>query len=282
MNSAELEASMSDVIHYHGTPIWGNKSEVLRHAVKGAGAFVSYARPDQIKQCLESADSLGIDNGAFSRWKDGKASYWPGFYAWLGRYYFNEKVKFFMIPDVIDGGEEDNDQLIKEVPTMFKDKACPVWHLHESIDRLVRLASEWPRIAFGSSGEYQVIRTKQWHKRMEEAFNALDDAKLYPKIHGLRMLDGRVLGNYPLTTADSTNLACNVPKWRVKYPDIGSHILERGALASVWPKGCKPESRKERSKVQVMIDKCDENELKLHRCAILKGAVESVLPPTRE
>ncbi len=31
-------------VHYHGTPIWGNKGEVLKVAIKGAGAFVSYWR----------------------------------------------------------------------------------------------------------------------------------------------------------------------------------------------------------------------------------------------
>ena len=81
-------------IHYHGTPIWGNKSEVLKVAIAGAGAFVSYARPDQIEQCLKNADSVGIDNGAFSAWKRGLKIDWTEFYKWLFRYYFNEKVMF--------------------------------------------------------------------------------------------------------------------------------------------------------------------------------------------
>lgn len=244
-------------IHFHGTPIWGNKSEVLRVAVKNSGAFVSYARPDQIKQCLLFAESIGIDNGAFSAWKRGLKIDWVLFYTWLNRYYHNEKVAFFIIPDEIEGDENANDKLILEVPNMFKDKAVPAWHMHESIDRLVRLATNFERIAFGSSGEYATIRTKKWHARMCEAFKALSDNNLTPKIHGLRMLDGRVLGSYPLTTADSTNLACNVPKWKVKHTGMAQEIRDR-----------------------IPFTQEDKNELLVYRCAVLKAAIEKVKPPT--
>ena len=250
---------MSDVVHYHGTPIWGNKGEVLKHAIKGSGAFVSYARPDQIKQCLKSASSIGIDNGAFSAWKRGLKIEWTEFYQWLMQYYFYDNVKFFIIPDDIEGSEEDNNILIRSVPTMFKGKSVPVWHLHESLEKLDWLCRDFDRVAFGSSGEYATIRTKAWHKRMEQAFDVIAKGNHKTKIHGLRMLDGRVLGNYPLTTADSTNLACNIPKYKVKYPKIGGEIVSRNPFTTE-----------------------DKNELLLHRCAVLKGAVESVLPPTME
>lgn len=248
----------SPVIHFHGTPVWGNKGEVLKAAVRNGGAFVSFARPDQIRQCLELCNEMGIDNGAFSHWKRGLVIDWArDFYPWLMQYYFHPKVTFFIIPDVIEGGEEENDRLIANVPAMFRDKAVPVWHLHESIERLVRLCKEWPRVAFGSSGEYAVIRTKAWHQRMTEAFDAICGIDV--KIHGLRMLDGRVLGNYPLDTADSTNLACNVPKWKKKYPDIGHHIAQRQPFTAG-----------------------DKAELLVYRAAVLRGAVESVTPPPRE
>lgn len=246
------------VIHYHGTPIWGNKGEVLAACVRGGGAFVSYARPDQIKQCLNQADSVGIDNGAFSAWKRGLEINWTEFYQWLGRYYHHKSVSFFIIPDTITGTEEENDHLINSVPSMFIGKAVPVWHLHESIDRLIRLCKRFDRVAFGSSGKYATIRTKEWHARMKEAFFSMRDQGVSDtKIHGLRMLDGRVLGSYPLTTADSTNLACNVPKYKVKYSMLGAHIRER-----------------------VPFTKTDENELKVYRAASMRNAIEKVEPPT--
>lgn len=71
-------------------------------------------------------------------------------------------------------------------------------------------------------------------------------------IHGLRMLDGRVLGNYPLTTADSTNLACNVPKFKVKYPELTRQILEADY--------CRGLSEREKKALVLR-----------NRCAVLKG-----------
>jgi hypothetical protein len=246
-------------IHYHGSPIWGDKSRVLKVAATGAGTFVSYARPDQIKKCLEFSDSVAIDNGAFSAWKRGLKLDWTEFYQWLLRYYHNPKLKFFIIPDDIEGGEAENDFLIKSVPAMFRGKAVPVWHMHESMERLIRLAIEFDFIAIGSSGEYATLRTKKWRARMKEAFTVLYENDLNPKIHGLRMLDGRVLGNYPLTSADSTNLACNVPKYKIKYPLIGGEILTRNPFTNE-----------------------DKNELLVYRCAVLKAAIESVTPPTQQ
>lgn len=252
------------ITHFHGTPIWGDSGSVHRIAVAGAGAFVSYARPDQLAASIKHAVEVGIDNGAFSAWKRGLVIDWGQFYQWLINWYHHPKVKFFVIPDVVEGGEEDNDALIKQVPSMFKDKAVPVWHLHESIDRLVELCRNWPRVCFGSSGQFAVIRTRQWHARMTEAFEAIYCRhNLKTLIHGLRMLDGRVLGNYPLATADSTNLACNVPKFDKKYPELTRAIREAD-----YSKGL---SEKE---VKALVLR--------GRCAIMKNTIESVLPPTPE
>lgn len=240
--------------HYHGTPIWGDAGEIHRIAVSGSGAFVSYARPDQLQQSLIIADAVAIDNGAFSAWKRGLEINWCDFYNWLAPHYSNDKIVFFVIPDVVEGGETDNDVLIKQLPSSFREKAAPVWHLHESFERLASLCEEWPRVCFGSSGEYAQIRTARWHKRMLDAFEMIYLHKGYTtKIHGLRMLDGRVLGNYPLHSADSTNLACNVPKYLTKYPDLTNNVLSAGY---------------------------GMEQVKRHRCAILKSAIEAVTPPS--
>lgn len=234
-------------------------------ATRNSGAFVSHAWPQQAMKALNSAGSVAFDNGAFSAWRSGNpVRDWTKFYQWLMRHYHNDKLDFFIIPDVIDGGEEDNDKLIRELPSMFRDKAVPTWHLHESIDRLVSLCEEWPKVCFGSSGQYAVIRTKLWHARMKEAFTEIYIKRgLKTKIHGLRMLDGRVLGNYPLDTADSTNLACNIPKFEVKYPELTRAIME-----AEYANGLS-----ERELKQVILR---------GRAAILKGAVEQVKPPSIE
>ncbi|EEV8910619.1 hypothetical protein EHI82_002551, partial [Escherichia coli] len=244
------------------TPVWGSAGDVHRIAVSGAGAFVSYVRPDQIAASIQHAQVVGIDNGAFSAWVRGLKINWSDFYKWLLNYYHHPKVAFFVIPDVVDGGERDNDALINEVPKMFYGKATPVWHLHESIDRLIELCREWPRVCFGSSGEYAAIRTAHWHRRMQDAFEAIYCRHNFKTaVHGLRMLDGRVLGNYPLATADSTNLACNVPKFNSKYPELTRAIQEAEYSRNLTEKELKAVILK-------------------NRCAILKGAIEAVRPPS--
>ncbi|EFI7272186.1 hypothetical protein BB510_002759 [Escherichia coli] len=255
---------VADVTHYHGTPVWGDAGNVHRIAVTGAGAFVSYARPDQLAASIKYAISVAIDNGAFSAWKRGLVIDWQQFYQWLIPYYHHPKLSFFVIPDVVEGGEADNDALIAKLPHCFKDKAAPVWHLHESLHRLVELCREWPRVCFGSSGEYATIRTQLWHRRMSEAFETIYCKHSFStQVHGLRMLDGRVLGNYPLATADSTNLACNVPKFEVKYPELTKAIREADYAKNL-----------------------SEDELKAvilkRRCAILKNTIEAVSPPSIE
>lgn len=253
---------VADVIHYHGTPVWGDAGNVHRIAVTGAGAFVSYARPDQLASSIKYALSVAIDNGAFSAWKRGLVIDWQQFYQWLIPHYHHPKLSFFVIPDVVEGREADNDELIAKLPRCFKDKAAPVWHLHESLHRLVELCREWPRVCFGSSGEYATIRTQLWHRRMSEAFETIYCKHSFStQVHGLRMLDGRVLGNYPLATADSTNLACNVPKFEVKYPELTKAIREADYAKNL-----------------------SEDELKAvilkRRCAILKNTIEAVSPPS--
>lgn len=249
--------------HYHGTPIWGDKGSVHRVAVSGAGAFVSHFRPDQLSESLDYAESVALDNGAFSFWRNGKAPDWSKFYDALAEVYHHDKLDFFVIPDVIEGGEKENDDLIANLPHEFTTKAAPTWHLHESIDRLIYLCYSWPRVCFGSSGAYAVIRTAAWHARMREAFRAIYHSGARPLIHGLRMLDGRVLGHYPLNTADSTNLACNVPKFKVKYPDLTKQIVEAD-----YCRGLNPEQ------IKTLVLR--------NRCAVLKGSIERVTPPSLE
>ncbi len=253
---------MNNVVHYHGTPVWGDAGNVHRIAVSGAGAFVSYARPDQLVASFKHAKSVAIDNGAFSAWKSGLVIDWQKFYQWIAPHYYHPKLAFFVIPDVVDGDEADNDALIKALPRCFREKATPVWHLHESLQRLVELCREWPRVCFGSSGDYATVRTALWHSRMQDAFETIYlKYGFSTRIHGLRMLDGRILGNYPLHTADSTNLACNAPKYLIKYPELTRAISEADYT-----------------------QKLSEKELKAFilkgRCAILKNSVESVFPPS--
>lgn len=211
------------MIHYHGTPI--TPSTAALRAINGGHAFISFQRPEQLGLAVEVAQSFAIDNGAFSAWKSGKpVTDWSLYYQWIAELHRYPSFDFAVIPDVIDGDEAANDALLGEWP--WRERApwvgAPVWHLHESLERLERLAFAWPRICLGSSGEFASVGSSAWYVRMAEAMNVLCDKSGRPicKIHGLRMLDPDVFTRFPFASADSTNIGQNVgidSKWRGPY-----------------------------------------------------------------
>lgn len=215
------------MIHYHGLPITPTTAAV--RAINGGHAFVSFHRPDQLGIAIECAQSFAVDNGAFSAWKSGRpVADWEQFYAWVAELHRYPMFDFAVIPDVIDGDEAANDALLQEWPWRLTAPhvGAPVWHLHESLDRLDRLVSQWPRICLGSSGEYAQIGTDAWWARMDEAMRIICDKEGRPaaKLHGLRMLNPAVFTRFPFASADSTNIARNIgidKAWRGPYPPAG-------------------------------------------------------------
>jgi hypothetical protein len=206
------------VIHYHGTPI--TPATVAATVFAARHAFVSWANPEQIGVVVEVCQSFALDNGAFSAWRSGNpVTDWAGYYEWCSAHRAPH-CDFAIIPDVVDGGESDNDALIAEWPLgLF---GVPVWHLHESLDRLQRLAADWPRVALGSSGAYSDPGSPAWWNRMAEALPAVCDGDGRPlvKLHGLRMLDSYLVERIPFSSADSTNIARNIGidgKWTGAY-----------------------------------------------------------------
>ena len=190
-------------LHYHGTPV---TPERILLRLSGRCFCVSYAAPGQVFVCHQIGQSVLLDNGAFSFWKSRKPVNWSGYYKWADSW-LDYATTWAVIPDVIDGTEEENDVLIASWP--FGIKGSPVWHLHEPIDRLLRLCDIWPRICFGSSGDYATVLNDAWRRRIDEAFTeiSLRHARL-PWIHMLRgmQLSG---SEYPFSSVDSTDIARN-------------------------------------------------------------------------
>lgn len=206
------------MIHYHGGPI--TPETVAIRVWSGRHAFVSVAAPQQIKTAAGACQSFALDNGAFSAWKAKRPPNWPAYYAWCEQWLFHPACDFAIIPDDIEGDEATNDALVGEWP-FGKGPGVPVWHLHESIDRLRRLCDEWPRVALGSSGEFATVGTPLWWQRMAQAMNAVCvNGRPVTKLHGLRMLNPDVFSRLPLSSADSTNVAQNSgmdTAWRGTY-----------------------------------------------------------------
>ena len=198
------------MIHYHGLPI--TPATVAVRAVEAGHAFVSFAHADQLGVAVEVCQSFAVDNGAFSAWKSGRpVQNWSFFYAWAAQCKLIPSCDFAVIPDVIDGDEAANDALLDEWPlgAMF---GAPVWHMHETLDRLDRLASTYLRVCIGSSGQYATVGNDIWRARIDQAMRTVCDQQGRPlvKLHGLRMLNPKVFTQLPFASADSTNIGRNV------------------------------------------------------------------------
>lgn len=194
------------MIHYHGTPI--TPLHALRE-LAGRHFCVSFARPEQVRRAHELGQSVMLDNGAFSVWRRGEVIDWDDWARWVDPW-LDHRTTWCVLPDLIDGGEDENDELLDEWKHRFDlAQAAPVWHLHESLERLERLAYVYPRVCFGSSGAYARVGTPAWHRRIAEALDAVaDEDGRVPNIH---MLRGMSLagGPYPFASADSTDVAQN-------------------------------------------------------------------------
>lgn len=196
------------MIHYHGTPIGGTRQDVARFLV-GRHALVPYPRQDDMGAVAEFAQSFCLDNGAFSVWKRGEVLDVDGYTKWAHEWCRHPGFDFALIPDVIDGTEQENDELLRRWPKGIP--GVPVWHLHESLARLGWLARNWRTVALGSSGEFASPGTAAWWRRMNDAMRSICNDKGQPlcRLHGLRMLDPAIFSRLPLASADSTNAAVN-------------------------------------------------------------------------
>lgn len=191
------------MIHYHGTPL--TPRSVL-HQMAGKNFCVSFADTRDADTCLQIGQSVLFDNGAFTAHTQGKALDIDGYYAWLeprlGHPHWS------VIPDAIGEDEVHQRRLVGTWP-FDKFLGAPVWHIDLSIDHLLRLAEEWPRICFGSAGRYWQLGSPEWCRRVDQAFNAL--AKRHQTMPWIHMLRGLNMAGdrWPFASADSVNIARN-------------------------------------------------------------------------
>jgi len=195
------------MIHYHGTPITGRRGEPHPlYDLAGRHFCVSHARPEQVGRVHEIGQSAMLDNGAFSKWKRGAETDWPRYYDWCERW-LGFPTTWAVIPDVIDGGSQLQDALVREWP--FGHRGAPVWHMDEPLHRLLQLCQNWPRVCIGSTAEFRVVLSDPWRRRMDECWNALAaDHRHLPWVHMLRGMQcsGR---EWPFASVDSTDIAQN-------------------------------------------------------------------------
>jgi hypothetical protein len=173
--------------------------------MEGRHFCVAFPEPRQLDWCLRHGASVMLDSGAFSVWTRGIVVDWQSFYLWAS---VVRHPHWLVIPDVIDGDEAENDALLLACPAP-REFAAPVWHMHESLERLRRLASEWPRLCIGSSGQYRAPGSRAWRDRIDVAWNAIERSGARPWVHMLRAMKEASEGPWPFASADSTNVARN-------------------------------------------------------------------------
>lgn len=231
--------------HFHGTPVGGKRQDVARFLMS-RDALVPFPRQDDLGVVAEVCRSFVFDNGAFSVWKRDEVLDVAGFTRWTEEWHRHPGFEWALIPDDIEGGEADNDALLRDWPKNLRACGVPVWHLHESVGRLERLCAEWQTVALGSSGQWATPGTAAWWGRMAEAMNAVCDEHGRPRarLHGLRMLDPAVFTKLPLASADSTNAAVNcgsldrfgiyLPPTAAQRAEVIAERIEVHNSAAVW------------------------------------------------
>ncbi len=211
------------MIHYHGTPITPAET-MLRLA--GRHFCVSYADPRAVKVAHEIGQSVMLDNGAFTFWQGGATPDWDGFYTWAEPW-LDHPTTWAVIPDVIDGDAEANDRLLVHWFSARMPKGAPVWHLHEPLERLRRLAHGYERVCFGSSGAYRTPGTDTWRRRISDAFDTIADERgRVPWVHMLRGMQFAG-SHYPFASVDSVNAARNHKgSWRQRPVPIETMVAD--------------------------------------------------------
>lgn len=192
-------------IHYHGTPI--SPISAL-YELAGRCFCVSFAAPADVTRCHQVGQSVMLDNGAFSLWRKGKPTNWPAYYEWAEEWLFFPTT-WAVIPDVIDGPEEDQDQLIRDWPFGGFVSGAPVWHMNESIERLLNLTDHWARVCIGSTSVYATVLSEAWERRMDQAWDEI--ARRHHRLPWIHMLRGMQCAGkrWPFASLDSTDIGRN-------------------------------------------------------------------------
>ena len=229
---------------FHGGPITPNDAAIA--AWRDGHAMVSFANQQQVELAFEYAGEVAIDNGAFSLWGKGERIDVAAYLEFVARWSCHPSFAWCVIPDVIDGDEAGNLELIQRWP-FAQALSVPVWHMHESLEFLDLLVGRFPRVAVGSSGEFSEPATPRWWTRIADAMDIACDANGYPKtkLHGLRQMDSTITSVIPYSSVDSCNIARNIgidSAWGGTYTPASKELralvlrdrIKHHASASRW------------------------------------------------
>lgn len=225
----------------HGTPVTPKR---LLPQLRGGSFCVSYMHPEQLEECIQLVgenEILILDNGAFTAWKQGIVlddAWWDGFYAWANDAMDRCPQAVAVIPDVIDGTEEENLMLIAKAlkggKLKYPERAMAIWHMNESFEQLKALYRIFNFVGFGSCAEYDIARngpTSPYYRRFLFAWAhmawwdiefGLDKR---PWLHMMRGLGA--LHKLGFDSADSCNVAINHNRTKGQFVNHVQQMADR-------------------------------------------------------
>jgi len=194
------------MLHFHGAQI--NPPEAL-YQLAGRSFCVSYAYPQPVARAHQIGQSVLLDNGAWTFFTQGMKTDWDGYIEWATPW-LEYPTTWAIIPDVIGGTGEENDELLRwfegRTAHLNRLQLSPVWHINQPVERLVRLCAEYWRVCVGS-GAF-TPGSPPWRRIMNEAMDALcgEDGPVPNWLHLLRGI--KLSGDeYPFASVDSASLA---------------------------------------------------------------------------
>lgn len=214
----------------HGTPITPVR---LLDQLRGESFCVSFARPDQLDQCMNllGEDSiLLLDNGAFSHWRSGQGQIdRTAFWRWANTITHVCPQAVAVIPDVIEGSEDDNlmevSHAIRGGCAAHPERAMAIWHMDDSLTQLKIMASTCNFVGIGSCAEFDVQRNRSGYlERLGQASAMIDWVEIStgrrPWVHLMRGL-GVFHQALRFDSADSANIARNHNRTKGQPAHVG-------------------------------------------------------------
>jgi hypothetical protein len=230
------------VLHFHVTPVGGSK-EMARTFLRNRYALVSIEYPTEVDIVKEVCKGYIIDNGAYTAWRNKRFIDFKKYINFIEQHR-TDRLMWAFIPDVIDGTVEENDNLCKAWPSHLP--GVPVYHLHEPIDRLVRLAAQYSIVALGSSGNYATPGVQKWWKRISKCLDCIVDSRgvTVTNLHGLRMLSPSLVSKIPFYSVDSSMVGRNSygeskrrrDTTRLRAAELLANRIERHQSPAAWTK----------------------------------------------
>jgi hypothetical protein len=206
------------MICFHGTPFSGSPYDILPF-FEGRNFLISVEYQTYKTLLKPVAKKIILDNGAFTIWKKGRGEVDLIRYSdFVQEFDSLENYGWCFIPDIIQGDEYSNDKMLEKWLNIYGEyKGTPVWHYHESLNRLKELCKTFSVVGLGSSAEYSKIGDDKWMSRTKEIFEFVANNNLSTKLHGLRMLNKRIFTKFPYYSGDSTNVGRNIEFYKARH-----------------------------------------------------------------